>query len=342
MRCGYYPGCSLENTCAPYDLSTRAVAPVLGLQLEEIEDWNCCGATEVIALNKNMAYAMVARNLALAERQLTTQADAMNGPPTLVAPCSACFLNLSKTDHYMAKHPEVEAHTNQALAAGGLHYTPGSLHVRHMVDVVANDVGLEAVKAKVKRPLRGLRVAPYYGCLIVRPNLPGHTFDDPEYPIHMDRLLTALGAEVVDFPLKAHCCGGHMTQISADTAYKLIYQLLRNAADYNADVIATICPMCQLNLDAYQSQVNKHFKTDYELPVLYFTQLMGVAFDLPPRELGLGREVVSAAKALAKVGVEVPAEEATATKPARRKKDDRTLPMPAARAPAVRKPRMKK
>jgi heterodisulfide reductase subunit B len=326
MRYAYYPGCSLTHSAEPYDLSTKAIAAPLGLSLEEIDDWNCCGATEYISINKNAAYALVGRNLALAARQGVSH--------DVVAPCSACFLNLRKVDHYMGKYPELAEKTNAALAAGDLHYEPGSMHVRHLLDVVVEDVGYEALKTHVVRPLDGLRVAPYYGCLIVRPQWNGGSVDprgiDPEYPTHLDRLLRTLGAEVVDFPLKTHCCGGHMTQISADTAYELIRRLLHNASEYEADLIVTACPMCQLNLDAYQAQVNRHFGTEFHLPVLYFTQMIGLAMGLTPANLGIGREVVSAAAALRKIGQEAPAAPAAP----RRKRDDKALPMPRQREEA--------
>ncbi len=317
MRYGYYPGCSLGSTAAPYDVSTKAIAKPLGLELEEIHDWNCCGATEYFSIQKTAAYALVARNLALAADQ--------DGLKQLTAPCSACYLNLRKTDHYMGKYPKIGERTNEALAAGGLSYQPGSLEIRHLLDIVVNDVGLESIAEKVTNPLKGLRLAPYYGCLIVRPTLGDEPVDNPEYPTHLDELLDALGATVVDFPLKAHCCGGHMTQISSDTAYELIRRLLQNAADYEADAIVTICPMCQLNLDAYQSQVNGHFGTSFDLPVLYFTQMIGLALGMQPKELGIGKEIVSASKVLKKIGVET--EEAEA-KPERKKRDDKSLPMP--------------
>jgi heterodisulfide reductase subunit B len=240
-----------------------------------------------------------------------------------------CYLNLRKTDHYMGKFPKLGKATNAALAAGGLNYKPGSLEVRHLLDAVVNDVGLEAIQAKVTKPLAGLRVACYYGCLIVRPDFDGKSFDNPEYPVQLDRLMQALGAEVVDFPLKAHCCGGHMTQISSDTAFELIRRLLHNAAEYQADAIVTLCPMCQLNLDAYQPQVNRHFKTDYHIPVLYFTQLIGLALGLAPEALGIGSEFVSAGEALAKIGAAAVAEPTGG--PARRKRDDKALPMPGQR-----------
>jgi heterodisulfide reductase subunit B len=316
----------LTHSAEPYDLSTKAIAAPLGLSLEEIDDWNCCGATEYISINKNAAYALVGRNLALAAQQGVSH--------DVVAPCSACFLNLRKVDHYMGKYPELSDKTNAALAAGDLHYEPGSMRVRHLLDVVVEDVGYEALKTHVVRPLDGLRVAPYYGCLIVRPQWNGGSIDprgtDPEYPTHLDRLLRTLGAEVVDFPLKTHCCGGHMTQISADTAYELIRRLLHNASEYEADLIVTACPMCQLNLDAYQAQVNRHFGSAFHLPVLYFTQMIGLAMGMEPATLGIGREVVSAAAALRKIGQAVPAAPAAP----RRKRDDKALPMPRQREEA--------
>jgi heterodisulfide reductase subunit B len=326
MAYGYYPGCSLEHSAAAYDDSTRAVAKALGVDLVELDDWNCCGATEYIALSRTGAYALIARNLALAEAQLAKKNGGTRA--VLTAPCSACFLNLSKTEHYLELHPELERQTNEALAAGGLHHTPGTIEVRHVVEILVADLGLDAIRAKVERPLSALRIAPYYGCLLTRPELPGHVADEAEYPTFLDELLRALGAEVVDFPLKTHCCGGHMTQINEQTASALLYRLLRNAAEYRADIIATVCPMCQLNLDAYQAQVNRAYGTSYELPILYFTQLMGLAFGLDAAALGLGKEIVSAQKALAKIGVEEPAPPPPPAKPAHRKKGDKSLPMP--------------
>jgi heterodisulfide reductase subunit B len=262
------------------------------------------------------AYALVSRNLALAARQPG------NGHQ-LVAPCSMCYLNLSKTDHYMANSPELARQINASLEAGGLNYTPGSVQVRHLLDIFVNDVGYDRIGEKVKNSLKGLRVAPYYGCVIVRPGY-GGGFDDPEYPTTMDQLLKTLGAEVVDFPLKSHCCGGHMTQISESVALELIYRLLKNASDYQADLIVTLCPMCQLNLDAYQDNVNKAFKSDFKLPVLYFTQMIGLAMGIDPVELGIGKEFINARPALAKIGVELPVEEASKKK----RPNKEQLPMP--------------
>lgn len=317
----FYPGCSMQRSARPYLDSLVAIQGDMAIELEEVKDWNCCGATEYAAVQQMGSYALISRNLALAEQQ-------MNGTRDVMAACSACYLNLAKTDNYMRKDAKLADDLNIALAAGGLHYNPGSVSVRHLLEVVFNDVGLEAIREKVVRPLKGLRIAPYYGCMVVRPD-PDHRFRNPEYPMSLDEIMEALGARVIDFPEKAHCCSGHMTQISPEVAYELIRRLIHAATDSGADMMVTLCPMCQLNLDAYQADVNKHFGTNYHMPVLYFTQLMGLAFGHDPAELGLGKEFISSRQALAKIGVDVPETEDEADKPARKKKDDPSLPMPA-------------
>jgi heterodisulfide reductase subunit B len=311
----------METSARAYSESLAAIAGPLGLELDEINDWNCCGATEYLGISRTPAYALIGRNLALAAAQA-------NGSRRVVAPCSACYLNLAKADHYMRDDPAMDARVNDALNAGGLSYEPGSLEIRHLLDVIVNDIGLEAVKDKVTRPLTGLRVAPYVGCMLARPDYDGRV-SSHEYPTELDALLRALGAEVIDFPLKTHCCGGHMTQIGPETAYELIRRLLNAADEFIADVIATVCPMCQLNLDAYQNATNKHFGTDYEIPIAFFTQLIGLAMGLDAKTLGFGREMVSARGALNSIGIEPPPPltDNGPAKPRRRKKKD-SLPMP--------------
>ncbi len=317
----FYPGCSMTKSARPYLDSVVAIQEDLAMEMEEVRDWNCCGATEYASVHQTASYALIGRNLALASEQV-------NGTNTLVAGCSACYLNLAKTDRYMRTDKNLDVTVNEALAAGGLSYEPGSLEVRHLLEVLFNDVGLKALGEKVVRPLKGLRVAPYYGCMVVRPDQ-DHRFRTPEYPHSMDEMMAALGAKVIDFPMKTHCCSGHMTQISPSVAYEMIRRLIASADQYRADVMVTLCPMCQLNLDAYQKEMNDHFGTNYHVPVLYFTQLIGLALGHDPSELGLGREFVSSKAALAKIGVDV-VEEEPGEKPARRRraKDDPSLPMP--------------
>lgn len=325
MKYIFYPGCSMQRSARPYLDSLHAIQNELALDLQEVRDWNCCGATEYMSISRLPAFALIGRNLALAQQQA-------NGGRGLLAACSACYLNLAKTDHYMLEDPLLDSQVNQALEAGGLHYDAGSLEVRHLLDVILNDIGLERIEQHVIRPLSNLRVAAYYGCMIVRPDL-DQRWENPEYPSSLERLMTTLGAEVVDFPLKTHCCGGHMTQISPPTAYELIRRLVHGASQYEADVLVTVCPMCQLNLDAYQVEMNKYFQTDYEIPILFVTQLMGLAFGKDPAELGLGKEFIDSGPALAKIGLE-PAEEQV--EPRKKPKKDTGLPMPAPRQEELR------
>jgi heterodisulfide reductase subunit B len=311
-----YPGCSMDSSAKAYMESLNEILEPLNLHLEEIEDWNCCGATEYLGINLIPAYSLIARNLALATKQ-------MNGTRTVVTPCSACYLNLAKADYYMQERPTLGAKVNEALAAGGLEYEAGTLDVRHLVDVLVYDVGLEAIRNKVVQPLTGLRVAPYMGCMLPRPDYQ-HRWSDHEHPTELNDLLHALGAEVIDYPLTTSCCGGHMTQIGPETAFELIRRLVAEADERGAHLMATVCPMCQMNIDAYQNETNHFFGTNYHMPILFFTQLMGLAFGKEPGKLGIGTELVSSRNALANIGVEVP----VAPEPAGRRKKDEGLPMP--------------
>ncbi len=276
----YYPGCSLNGLGKPYDESMRAVFGHLGLGLEEIPDWNCCGATAYMSVDGDKAVALAARNLALAEPMKAE----------IVAPCAGCFLVLSKAQHMMADYPAVAAKVNKGLQTAGLAYT-GSAVVRHPLDILVNAVGLDQIKAKVTHPLTGYRVAPYYGCQIVRPY---GGFDDPLQPQTMDRLLAALGAQVVDYPLKAHCCGGSLMGTMEDIGVRLSFLLLKEAKGRTANMLATACPLCQYNLEAYQDKMRRTYHEDAALPIVYFTQLVGLAFGLAPKALGLQRNFVTA------------------------------------------------
>ncbi|MEA2025612.1 MAG: CoB--CoM heterodisulfide reductase iron-sulfur subunit B family protein [Chloroflexota bacterium] len=325
----YYPGCSMDGTGRAYHDSIEAVLPALDIGLAELDDWNCCGATEYLGISPLRSQALVGRNLAIAEKQ-------KNGTDTLVAPCSACYVNLARTDAYVRESKELAATVNEALAADDMSYTPGSVKVRHLLEIMIDDVGLEELGEHVTRPLTGLKLAPYMGCLVSRPD-----FDDRwehrEHPRALDQLLLALGADVVDFPRRTDCCGGHMTQISPETGLELIRRLIVAAELSGAHALVTVCPMCQMNVDFYQREMNRHFGEDHHMPILFFTQLMGLSFGMPAKSLGIGREIISSRKALGNIGIEVPlteeeeAEKAAAAKPRRRKRDDPALPAPAPR-----------
>ena len=319
----YYPGCSMESSGRSYRESLEPVCEALGITLKEISDWNCCGATEYVSVSTTPAYALIARNLAIAA------GENKDGEP-LVAACSACYLNLAKADHYMAEQPSLNARVNDALGAGGLHYNPGAIRVRHLLEVILTDVGLDKVRAAVKKPLTGLKVAPYLGCMVPRPDVYGMTADH-EQPKSLDRLLAALGAEVVDYPLRTECCGGHMSQVAPKVGLELIRRLVAEATRLEAAMMVTVCPMCQINIDAYQGEMNGMFHTHYKMPIVFFTQLMGVAFGLEPKKVGLGREVTNARKTLVKALKAAPAQTlATAGAPPAHapRPDKRALPMP--------------
>ena len=283
----YFPGCSSsEGGAKAYGWSARAVSKALDIELVELDDWNCCGSTPYSSVEELASYCLSARNLALAEKSGFD----------LVTPCSSCYLILSRTNSYLKQYPELKAKVDKALAAGGLEYH-GTVGVRHLLDVIVNDIGYDAIKSRVGRDLGGLKVAPYYGCQVVRPR---PSFDHPEFPQSLDKLIAALGGEPTPFPLKTRCCGGSLIISEEALALDLIRKLLDSAASNGAECLITVCPLCQTNIDAYQSRVNKRFKTKFDLPVLFFTQLMGMAFGLNDEELGWKTNIVPAERVLAR------------------------------------------
>ncbi len=273
MKYLYYPGCSLESQAKAYDISLKTVFKLLGQELEEIQDWNCCGATAYMSVKETVAFSISARNLALAER--------IGGE--VVAPCSSCFTILSKTNRYLKAQPALRDLVNQALKAGELKYN-GNTTVRHPLDILVNDVGVEVIKISTKRELNGLKIAPYYGCQLVRPE---RGFDDREFPSTMDDLFSELGGKIVYFPAKVRCCGGMLMSTFPEVGLKLSKEILECASENQADVIVTTCPMCHINLEAYQKKVNKKFSTNFKIPVWYFTQLLGWVLGASDKELGL-------------------------------------------------------
>ena len=206
----------------------------------------------------------------------------------MVTVCSACLTVLNKANRYMAENSELRQTISEALAVVGLEYHNGS-RTRHFLDVLVNDIGLEAIANKAVNSLAGLRVAPYYGCQMSRPY---GDFDDQEFPTSMDRLFIRLGAEIVPFPLKARCCGGMLMSTNEEIALRLVRDLLACAVEHGAQVMATACPLCHINLEAYQDKINASFGASYGLPIVYFTQLLGVALGLPKKDLGLGMELI--------------------------------------------------
>jgi heterodisulfide reductase subunit B len=275
----YYPGCSLESAGKPYDESLRAVFRALGIGLRELEDWNCCGATMYMSVDEALSMAISARNLALAEQA---------GFRDLIAPCSACYTVLLKTNRFLREGLELRVKVDHLLEQVGLKYSLG-VNVRHPLDVLVNDVGVEAIASAAKRSLEGVAFAPYYGCQIVRPE---RGFDDCEFPSTMDTLFQQLGARAVYFPLKTRCCGGMLMTTFPDVCLQLVKDLLECAVENGAQCIVTTCPLCQVNVEAYQKRVNKTFGTSYQVPVMFFTQLLGVALGCSEKELGLDKNLI--------------------------------------------------
>lgn len=287
MRYFYYPGCSLEGSAVEYDVSTRALMGALGAELVEIEDWTCCGASAADAASPLLSLALPARNLALAEKS-GVRAD-------LLAPCSACYLNLRKANDRMAHDLEALEKVNAVLEADGLH-TENRIRVRHLLDVLAKDVGRAGVEPLVKRRLTGMRVAVYYGCQALRPF---RDFDDPEMPRSMEPLIEALGAEVHEWSMGSKCCGAGLMTTKKTLALQLAGEILDAAR--GVDCIVTACPMCQMNLDCYQKKISGLRGRDLGVSVLYLPQLMGLALGLGEAELAMEKNMVVKPEFMAKV-----------------------------------------
>ncbi len=279
MKYTYYPGCSLEASAKSYDESLRFVFKTLGLELVELEDWNCCGATYYMSTKETISLVISARNLALAEKQGND----------LVAPCSSCYTILYKTNQILRENFIMRAKVNQALKKDNLVYNL-KVNVRHPLEVLVNDVGIQNIATRAPLRFNGVKMAQYYGCQIVRPE---RGLDDKEKPMMMDSLFQALGAENVYFPMKVRCCGGMLMTTYPDLALELNKNILECAEENGAELIITTCPLCQINLECYQDKINKKFKKEFKIPVLFFTQVLGLVLGGKPQELGLKRHLVS-------------------------------------------------
>jgi heterodisulfide reductase subunit B len=275
----YYPGCSLKGNAKHYEESILPVFRELGFALEELEDWNCCGATAYFAIDDRMAAAICGRNLALAEKE----------GKNIFAPCAGCYLTLRKSNQYLTNGSEEAKKILAILKEADCEYH-GQVEVKHPLEVLIQDVGLKTIQSKVQNPLVGLKVACYYGCQLVRPYT---EFDDPDYPVTLDQVMEVIGATPIDYSAKTKCCGGSLTGTIEEVGTQLNYILLKEAKRKGADVIATICPLCQFNLEIIQDKVARTFKEKFDIPILYFSQLMGLAFGLNKYELGFKRSIIS-------------------------------------------------
>jgi heterodisulfide reductase subunit B len=266
----YYPGCTSETTAVEFGLSTEAVCEALSVELIELDDWNCCGASSAHSINHELGLALPGRNVALAQE----------AGRDMIIPCPACYQHCRDAD---IKMREDEAWREKMERLLDFRYR-GKVRARHLLEVLSSDLDEDEVERKVTRPLKGLKVASYYGCVLVRPpELTG--WDDPEHPVTMDRLMAVLGAEPVDWSYKVDCCGASLTLSRGEIVARLSTKIARGAVEAGADCIVSACGMCEINLDTRQTLQKK-------MPIFYFTELMALAFGLPKVEKWLGRHSV--------------------------------------------------
>ncbi len=278
LRYAFYPGCTGHASARDYTRSTYATFRALGIELEEVPAWSCCGSTAVPNVDPLLAMSLSARNLALAE---STGLD-------LAVTCNACYSNLAPTLQAFREERPVRERLRRVLDAVDRHLE-GELQVKHGVHILTRDLGLDEVEDRVRRPLSGLKAVPYYGCLLSRPR---NSYEDPENPTSLDELLSTLGVEVLSFDRKTKCCGGSFMNTKEEVALRLTFEILEEARERGAQVIVAACPLCQLNLDAYRAKLRARFGTYHDTPVMYFTQLVGLALGLEKKELSIGQSFV--------------------------------------------------
>jgi heterodisulfide reductase subunit B len=287
MKYAYYPGCSSEGSGAEYARASEAVLEALGVELEEIEDWVCCGATPAHATSHLLSIALPAISCASAEKQSMD----------ILTCCACCHSRLKQVNQQVKDDPELRAKISEIIEED----YQGSLNVLHITEVLKSEVGLEAIKEHVRKPLKGLKTACYYGCLMAR--MPeALRSDKSEYPMLLDDLMGAVGAEPLDWPYKTECCGAALTLVRTKTVIRLCADILQMAKQNGADVLVVACPLCQANLDLYQAEAEKLLGERFSIPIIYFVQLMGLAMDLDPKRIGLDKLIVDPLPILAKKG----------------------------------------
>ena len=285
VKYAYYPGCSLHSTGSEYDLSFRAVCEKLGIQIDEIKGWVCCGTSPAHCTSRLLSLALPLENLRRAQKMGMTE---------VVAPCAACFARLKTALYEAAQDPEIADQIREVLG-GSL---PSSVDVVSPLQIFNGRTNIaKAVTKQLPGPFdklrAGLKVVCYYGCLLTRPSKVMQ-FDECEYPMAMDNVLRSLGITTLDWSYKTDCCGGALAMTRTDVVLKLTHDILEEAAAVGANAIAVACPLCHVNLDTRQAEVEAEYGARYGLPIFYFTQLMGLAFGIPPDKLGLQKHFVSA------------------------------------------------
>ena len=296
-RVAYYPGCALEGTGHAYNRSTRAVGKALGLELDEVRNWNCCGAMEVKNKDPKVQTYLSSRVMSIAANEM--------GAKVVMAPCNGCYHNLKKAEYDLAHDASSRDVVDRiSRKAGHDPYRAGQVETIHALDWIKEGIGEDELKRRVRHSLKGLKVANYYGCMYTRPR---HIFPEKDRgagsestskPHFMDDLLAAAGAENVDFPLKTACCGGAHVLSDSDTSTKLVLNILRAAEAAGADVIATECPTCHSGLEMHQVRAEKVLGQKTRVKMMYFTQLLGVALGLSARAVGVHENVSDALETL--------------------------------------------
>lgn len=287
----FYPGCSSERkaSASNYMVSVESMCKTLDIKLNEIPDWNCCGASIGYAEGGELPrHALNARNIALSEKH--------NAGQDIVATCAACWLGTKETAERLSKSEQLLADTKEALKEAGLDMDyKGEVEIRHMVEVLIEDFGYEALGKPVTKPLEGIKIAGYVGCQTNRPfGVDGESFENPKY---LDKLVETMGAEPVEkYDQKVTCCGGALAFSEPEKSQAQIKNIIESAYDFGAEMIVTPCPVCQMNVEVYQGQINKTYGTKFDIPVTYYSQLMAVAYGANAKEAGLNGNIVKATK----------------------------------------------
>jgi len=288
MRYAYYPGCSLSSSGIEFHLSFQYVARALGIELVEVKDWVCCGASSAHATSHLLSIALPVLNLSHAEKE---------GFDKLIAPCLACLSRFKAANVEMKNDPHLRKKIHEIFD----YPYQGKVKVYHPLEVFL-ELGLDRIRARARKRLKGLRVACYYGCVLTRPPQIAQ-FDEVENPQSMDSIIQALGGETIDWSYKTECCGVSMTLTFSDIVLKLSNDILREAKEGGASAIIVCCPLCQANLDGRQRQIEETYQVRYGLPILYITQVMGLSFGAYPKEVGLEKLITSPKEVLGPIGL---------------------------------------
>jgi len=290
LKYAYFPGCASKATSKEYNLATKAVCKEIGIELVKIPEFSCCGAGVLKDCDNQLNTNLNARNFALAEKQKLE----------ILTICATCTLNLLK-DHKKLKNDKEKIKANDKISETGYIYR-GNTDIKHLSWVLVEELGVDKLKEKVKKPLKDFKIAAFYGCHVLRPSEVIGNHDDSEKPTYLEQIIKSTEAKPIDLEGKTSCCGFHIAMIREKTAVKMAAKFIQNAHDNKVDAIVTICPFCQMQFDLYQSKIQKELRIpNLNIPILHFTQLLGLALDIPPKKLGLQKNIVSTKDLLSKM-----------------------------------------